>query len=529
MDDEDGSKLIARLTSSYHILEQEAERSARWFNETRFDVVCLKKVFTRVRILDRVEFAYEGMEIGYSKFAQRYCEGSQHEMSRPFVSTMGALASTGASVRRIEIAKGKGYGAISVGRLESLAPSLKAFDGLFEGLQVLRLKLRDWRMPDEGFQLESGRLPFSVRFLAKCRNVRVLDLSFYSTLEDDAFGELVRACRFEKLDSVTLELFRVRLVSDLFQFFEPSEGCLEEVSLKSIMLDEHDLNESGQDVWKQIFHGFADEKRKFEKLQVFHAERLLYESPLGARRVFLKREGLKILGLRIEGEHLKAKLRDVDRERCKIAVPKAVDTKTKKAVIEVKAGQVFDGLWYRCDRGSGACGGQGEGDYKDAVFHLREGATLRNVIIGKNQAEGVHCNGHCTPEFVWWEDVCEDALYIKNDKAGSQTWVIGGGAYHGSDKIIQHNGCGTVNIINFYVEDYGKLYRSCGNCSKQRKRNIYIKSVTAKNEGELVGINSNYKDTATLKNVCADAKTKCQMYIGCAGGCEPKKAGTCSG
>jgi hypothetical protein len=120
MDDEDGSKLIARLTSSYHILEQEAERSARWFNETRFDVVCLKKVFTRVRILDRVEFAYEGMEIGYSKFAQRYCEGSQHEMSRPFVSTMGALASTGASVRRIEIAKGKGYGAISVGRLESL-------------------------------------------------------------------------------------------------------------------------------------------------------------------------------------------------------------------------------------------------------------------------------------------------------------------------------------------------------------------------------------------------------------------------
>lgn len=79
---------------------------------------------------------------------------------------------------------------------------------------------------------------------------------------------------------------------------------------------------------------------------------------------------------------------------------------------------------------------------------------------------GVHCNGHCTLEFVWWEDVCEDALSIKNDKAGSQTWVIGGGAYHGSDKIIQHNGCGTVNIINFYVEDYGKLYRSCGNVSR---------------------------------------------------------------
>ncbi|XPS72783.1 hypothetical protein M3J09_004944 [Ascochyta lentis] len=210
-------------------------------------------------------------------------------------------------------------------------------------------------------------------------------------------------------------------------------------------------------------------------------------------------------------------------------VPKAVGTKTNKAVIEVAAGKVFDGQWYRYDRGSGACGGQGEGNYKDAVFYLHEGATLRNVIIGKNQAEGVHCTGHCTLEYVWWEDVCEDALSIKNDKAGSQTWVIGGGAYHGSDKIIQHNGCGTVNIINFYVEDYGKLYRSCGNCSKQCKRNVYMEGVTAKKGGELAGINANYKDSATLKNVCSDAKTKFQMYKGCAGGCEPSKAGTCSG
>src|SRR5690242_14474774 len=100
-------------------------------------------------------------------------------------------------------------------------------------------------------------------------------------------------------------------------------------------------------------------------------------------------------------------------------------------------------------------------------------ATLRNVIIGKNQAEGVHCNGHCTLEFVWWEDVCEDALSIKNDKAGKHTWIIGGGAYHGSDKIIQHNGCGTVNIINFYVEDYGKLYRSCGNVSPLNRHSTH--------------------------------------------------------
>lgn len=104
-------------------------------------------------------------------------------------------------------------------------------------------------------------------------------------------------------------------------------------------------------------------------------------------------------------------------------------------------------------------------DYTDAVFYLQSGATLKNVIIGKNQAEGVHCNGPCTLEFVWWEDVCEDALTIKNDVAGQESWIIGGGAYKASDKVVQHNGCGTVNIINFYVNDYGKLYRSCGNVS----------------------------------------------------------------
>lgn len=42
-------------------------------------------------------------------------------------------------------------------------------------------------------------------------------------------------------------------------------------------------------------------------------------------------------------------------------VPKAVGTKTNSKVIEIKAGQVFDGAWYRYDRGSGACKGQTEG------------------------------------------------------------------------------------------------------------------------------------------------------------------------
>lgn len=34
----------------------------------------------------------------------------------------------------------------------------------------------------------------------------------------------------------------------------------------------------------------------------------------------------------------------------------------------------------------------------------------------------------------------------KGDKAGQESWIVGGGAYKASDKVVQHNGCGTVNV-----------------------------------------------------------------------------------
>ena len=51
----------------------------------------------------------------------------------------------------------------------------------------------------------------------------------------------------------------------------------------------------------------------------------------------------------------------------------------------------------------------------------------------------------------------------KNDKAGQETWIVGGGAYHASDKIVQHNGCGTVNVSNharFPISSQQKLILS---------------------------------------------------------------------
>ena len=57
-----------------------------------------------------------------------------------------------------------------------------------------------------------------------------------------------------------------------------------------------------------------------------------------------------------------------------------------------------------------SCTGQAEGGDSDAVFEVEEGGTLKNVIIGPNQIEGVHCLGSCTIENVWWEAVCEGMI-----------------------------------------------------------------------------------------------------------------------
>jgi len=182
----------------------------------------------------------------------------------------------------------------------------------------------------------------------------------------------------------------------------------------------------------------------------------------------------------------------------------------------------FDGGNVRYDRGSGACEGQTEGGDKDAVFILQSGATLQNVVIGANQAEGVHCLGPCNLYNVWFEDVCEDAITIKQTSGTSN--IVGGGAKNADDKVVQHNGGGSVKIDSFCVQTFGKLYRSCGNCSTQYKRTVAISNVIAKSGKVLAGINSNYGDVATINtstNSYSSVTSICNTYKGNDSGDEP--------
>ncbi|MGW0336600.1 pectate lyase [Streptomyces sp. NPDC003011] len=190
----------------------------------------------------------------------------------------------------------------------------------------------------------------------------------------------------------------------------------------------------------------------------------------------------------------------------------------------------FDGANTRFT-GAGALGGDGQEEGQDPIFELADGAVLKNVILGAPAADGVHCLGSCTLENVFWEDVGEDAATFLGESEGATYVVNGGGATLAQDKVFQFNGAGTLTVRDFEVSDFGKLVRSCGNCGEQVQRDIVLENVTATAPGdELVGINSNFGDTARLSGITIvndpDREiVPCQKFEGVTDG-EPEQLGS---
>ncbi|KAH0435419.1 pectate lyase [Colletotrichum camelliae] len=159
----------------------------------------------------------------------------------------------------------------------------------------------------------------------------------------------------------------------------------------------------------------------------------------------------------------------------------------------------FDGGMKLYDRVPSTCTG-GEGNRNDAAFILEDGATLSNAIIGGGAGEGVQCVGSCTLENVWWDKVCEDAATFR--QTGGKSTVRGGGARGGSDKVFQHNGGGEVEVIDFYAQNIGQLYRSCGNCKEQTARTSTFTNIYVDGAKTIVHVNGNLGDKATVNGAC---------------------------
>jgi hypothetical protein len=180
----------------------------------------------------------------------------------------------------------------------------------------------------------------------------------------------------------------------------------------------------------------------------------------------------------------------------------------------VAAGEVFDGLNKRYNFTGG---GQAEG--QPPVFRVLEGGAVKNVIIGSLAADGIHCLGNCALDHVWWEDIGEDAATAMGP-AGTIMSITCGAAFNGSDKTFQFNGRGELHISQFYVQSSGKLARTCGDCTGNGgPRKLVINDVITRDVSTIVGINSNFGDVATIRNLTLNnsgtSKTKiCQVYKG---------------
>ncbi|WP_082579795.1 MULTISPECIES: pectate lyase [Roseateles] len=220
------------------------------------------------------------------------------------------------------------------------------------------------------------------------------------------------------------------------------------------------------------------------------------------------------------------------------------------ATIDVPAGTTWDGVakygkWV-CLVGTASNMKGTQSESQIPMFKLNNGATVKNVVIGDGSlgsgtnlaaggADGVHCYGVCNITNVYWADVGEDGATVKKlSGVTSKLTISGGAAFKAADKLFQHNGDGTLVIQDFYADNIGKLYRSCGNCSTQYARKVTVTGVrlgTVNAAG--IGVNSSYDsksgiagkyDVATITDlVYGGSKPKCEGFVGTGSGNEPVK------
>ena len=208
--------------------------------------------------------------------------------------------------------------------------------------------------------------------------------------------------------------------------------------------------------------------------------------------------------------------------------PTAAGSQSVSATINVSG--TYDGGMKRFT-GAGTLGGSGQTEGQGPLFQIANGGTLTNVILGNPAADGVHCSGSCTLRNVWWEDVGEDAATLQGSSSSQTMTIDTGGAKAATDKVFQHNGPGTMIIRNFCAQDFGKLYRSCGNCSSQYTRHVEFDNVMIMPRlGPLAGVNANYNDTAKFMRITVRGNTNsvsiCDRYNGNSTGAEPSKIGS---
>jgi pectate lyase C len=132
-------------------------------------------------------------------------------------------------------------------------------------------------------------------------------------------------------------------------------------------------------------------------------------------------------------------------------------TVTVSSTIVVSSG-VYDG-GCKTFNATSALGDGSQAEGQKPIFRVENGATLKNVVLGSNAADGVHFYNGGTLDNVRWTNVGEDAMTVKSSGTVN---LKNFSAFAGSDKFIQVNAASTINISNCVVDGMGKYLRQNG-------------------------------------------------------------------
>ncbi|WP_439867597.1 pectate lyase [Pseudomonas syringae] len=138
-----------------------------------------------------------------------------------------------------------------------------------------------------------------------------------------------------------------------------------------------------------------------------------------------------------------------------------------KDTIKVGPGQVYDGhgATFTADKSMGT-GDQDE--HQKPLFELAEGAVLKNVNLGENEADGIHVNAknseQVTIDNVHAQNVGEDMITVKGEGGAKVTNlnITNSSANGADDKVIQLNADTHLKVDGFKATDFGTLVRTNG-------------------------------------------------------------------
>ncbi|WHO77098.1 pectate lyase [Rhizobium sp. BT03] len=161
-------------------------------------------------------------------------------------------------------------------------------------------------------------------------------------------------------------------------------------------------------------------------------------------------------------------------------------------------GGVFDGKGATYTASS-KLGDGGQSETQSPLFILKNGATLKNVNLGENGADGIHVYGGATLENVNWQNVGEDALTVKS--AGDVT-ILGGSAKGATDKIFQINADTHFHLKDFVADGFTTLVRTNG--GKQIDADVTIDGGAFSNGSNVFRTDSSLASVTFLSDITLD-------------------------